>query len=256
MAVSASKNPLFYSIGSRLRIPYFLSEVDNLGANINSLDLGCGIGFFSSILADRGSCVYALDPDQLSIDKAKELYSDSKITFISSSAENIPLDDNLIDFFVCSEVLEHVKDLDKTLQELVRVSNDGAGFFITVPSLGIFKELFLDIGHSDENVYEQHMRPMFDKRGIEEILKKYNFQIEKSFYSKFFISEIFMGLTKIIHNLKKKKEISGQHDIISPPMIYKIIFPLVYFICRIEDIVLRYLPLPGHMIIVSGKIKK
>lgn len=256
MKIPIKKNPLFYSIGSRLRMPYFLSSIRNLSKNNTCLDLGCGTGFFSIILVNHNFKVYALDPDQLSLKEAKELYPDSGINFINGSAENIPLADDFVDFLVCSEVLEHVNDLEQSLNEIIRVSKNGAKFFITVPSKGILGHFFLKIGHNDQNLYEQDKRPLFDKKGIDGILKKFNFKIEKCFYSKFIVSEIFMGLTKIFHNLKKKKEISGQHDIMMPPLIYKIIFPLIYFICRVEDLILRYSFLPGHMIMISGRIKK
>lgn len=257
MKENEKKNPLFYSIGSRLRLPYILSSIKNLDKNSSCLDLGCGTGFFSSILAKKNFKVCGIDPDHFSLEKAKELYRDLKINFLEASAETIPLPDNFVDFFICSEVLEHVNSLEQTLKEAIRVSKKGTKFFITVPSKGIFGRFFLKIGHNEQNLYESDKRPPFNKKGITELLKKFNFKIEKCFYSKFIIAEIFMGLTKIFHNLKKgRKEISGQHDIIMPPLIYKIIFPCIYFICRLEDFILRHSFLPGHMIIIFGEIEK
>ncbi len=257
MKKNKEKNPLFYSIGSRLRLPYFLSIIKSLSKNSNCLDLGCGIGFFSEILAKQKFKVYAIDPDNLSLKKAEELYSGLGINFINSPAENIPLPDNFIDFVVCSEVLEHVENLEQTLSEIVRVCKNGAKFFITIPAKGFFGQFFLKIGHNEHNLYEKDKRPPFKKKDIEKTLKQFNFKIEKFFYYKFAISEVFMGLTKIFHNLKKKKkEISGQHDIIMPPLIYKIIFPFVCFVGHVEDLILRYFFLPGHMIVICGKIEK
>lgn len=252
----SKNNPLFYSIGSRLRLPYFLSSLRSLRPGTVCMDLGSGTGFFSDILSKRANKVYAIDPDQLSLDKGRQLYSAENIRFIVASAEKIPLEDNQIDFFICSEVLEHVENLEQTMKEIVRVSKDGTKFFITVPSRGIFGDFFLNIGHDEDNDFEAHSHPLFTKKGIVAELTKYNFKIEECYYSKFIIAEAFMGLTKIVHNFKKKKEISGQHDIMMPPKIYKILFPAVYVACRLEDFFLRHLPVPGHMVVISGKIKK
>ena len=84
---------------------------------------------------------------------------------------------------------------------------------------------------------------------------KGNFQIEKIYYSKIFLAEIFMGLTKLMHDLKKGRAIKGQWDILMPPKIYRIILPLALFLAKLEDFILNNV-LKGHMIIISGKIKK
>lgn len=252
----ANNNPLFYSIGSRLRLPYFLLSVKGLQSEDVCLDLGSGTGFFSSILSGKAKRVYAIDPDQLSLNRGRQLYPAANISFIAATAEHIPLADSQIDFFICSEVLEHVDNLDQVLHEITRVCKDGAKFFITVPSRGIFGDYFLKIGHDEDNAYEAHSHPLFTKADIAHMLSNHGFQVEECLYSKFIISEAFMGLTKIVHNLKKKKEISGQHDIIMPPRAFKIVFPFVYLVCRLEDILLRRTAVPGHMVIIKGNKKK
>jgi|GEM_PF-2192917 len=250
------KNPLCYSIGSRLRLPYFFDAISDLPDSAICLDLGSGTGFFSVILANLRHKVYAVDPDQLSLDKGRELYTDVNIIFLNGCAEKIPLADNSVDFVVCSEVLEHVTDQRQALAELKRVSRPGAGFFLTVPARGVFGNFFLRIGHDEGNEFEYHSHPLFDRKTIVGLLTENGLKIEKCFYSKFIVAEVFMGLTKLAHNLKKKKEISGQHDILMPPLVYKLIFPLVLGLSRLEDWLLRHSCLPGHMIVAYGKIEK
>lgn len=220
------------------------------------MDLGCGIGFFSNITAQKLSKVIATDPDKESIEKARTLYRARNIKFIEAPAEKIPLPANSIDFLVCSEVLEHVDDLEATFQEIKRVCRADAGFFITVPSTdGIFGNLLLQIGHSHSSHYEQHKRPPFSKKTITKLLLAHNFQIENIYYSKIFLAEMFMGLTKLLHNLKKGKSIGGQSDILMPPKVYQKIFPLILFLAKLEDFIFNN-TLKGHMLILSGEIKK
>ena len=248
-------NPLYYSIGSRLRVPYLLKEVLDLPKSSVFLDLGCGIGFLSGILANLNFRVIGVDPDQSSIAKAKKNYQSNNLEFFVASAEKLPIEDNSIDFVVCSEVLEHVKDLTATLKEIKRVAKPGAKFFITVPSReGIFSTFFLKIGHSDNNLYEKDYRQPFTYQEIKQVLEENDFLIENYQYSKFFFSELIMGFTKKIHQyLNKNKNLSGQSDINTPPLIYQITFPLLLFIGRVEDFLLK--SLKGHMIIIKGKVK-
>lgn len=246
-------NPLFYSIGSRNKIPYLLNFISKGGT---ALDLGCGTGSLSNIIARNFSKVIALDPDKKSLNKARELYKIPNLEFKQAEAEAIPLADNSIDFLLCSEVLEHVDNLEKSLREIKRVCKPNIKFFITVPSIdGIFNNFFSEIGHSDSSQYERHKRLPFSKKNIMKLLGNNDFQIEKIYYSKIFLTEIFGGLTKFLHNLKKGKTISGQSDILMPPKIYKIIFPFILFLSKLEDFVFGNL-LKGHMIIITGKIKK
>ena len=249
-------NPLYYSLASRTRIPYLLSATDVIYAGGSALDLGCGIGFFSNIIAENFSKVIAIDSDEKSIEKARALYGSPKIEFTLAPAEEIPLPDNSIDFLLSSEVLEHVDNIEKALEEVKRVCKNGAKFFVTIPSTdGIFGNFFLRISHTGDNLYEQHKKFPFTKENISGILLKGNFQIEKIYYSKIFLAEIFMGLTKLMHDLKKGRAIKGQWDILMPPKIYRIILPLALFLAKLEDFILNNV-LKGHMIIISGKIKK
>ena len=245
--------PLYYSLASRTRIPYLLDSLPPAG---EALDLGCGIGFFTSIMAEKSAQVFALDIDKSSLAKARSLCKKQNIEFISAGAEKIPLPDDSIDFLVCSETLEHVDDLEKTLKEIKRVCKNGSKFFFTVPSTdGIFGNFFLKIGHDDFNQYERHKRPPFSKRGISRALFAHNFQIEKIYYSKIFLAEMFMGAVKLFHNLIRGKEIGGQSDILMPPKVYRKFFPLVLFLAQLEDFFLNNI-LKGHMLIITGKIRK
>ena len=247
------QNPLYYSLASRTRAPYLLNYLPSGG---RVLDLGCGIGFFSNIIAGKTFKVSAVDPDKSSLEKAEAMYKKKNIEFIPAQAEKIPLPANYIDFLVCSEVLEHVDNLEKTLKEIKRVCKNGSAFFITVPTAdGIFGNFFLNIGHEDSGRYEEHKRPPFSKKDIGRILLDNNFKIENTYYSKILFAEMFMAATKLFHNLIRGREIGGQSDILMPPKVYRKFFPLVLFLAQLEDFFLNNI-LKGHMLIITGKIIK
>ncbi len=251
------RNPLFYSVGTRVRIPHVIRFSEKISNEGKILDLGCGIGFFSGLLSSKAS-IYGVDPDKKSIEKAKQLYPFKKtnIHFRECYGENIPFPNNSFDGLICSEVLEHVNNIPLTMNEICRVCKAGGKILITVPSIeGIFGTFFLNIGHSLINGYEHHRRSGFTKNEIENLLEKYNITVKNIYYSKVFLTEIFMGITKLFHSLIKKNYIEGQYDILEPPKFFKIISNLFSYVGRFED---RFLSkfLKGHMIIIEGVIEK
>jgi ubiquinone/menaquinone biosynthesis C-methylase UbiE len=251
------RNPLSYSVGTQVRILHLVKFLDNLPENSKILDLGCGIGFFSGLSSSKGS-IYGVDPDRKAIEKAKQLYPFEKtnIYFKECCGENILFPNNSFDGLICSEVLEHVDDIHLTMNEICRVCRTGGKILITVPSIeGIFGTFFLNIGHNLTNKYEYHQRDGFTKKEIEKILEKYNITIKNTYYSRVFLTEIFMGVTKIFHSLIKKKPIEGQHDILEPPKFFKVLSNLFSYVGRFEDRFLSKL-LKGHMIIIYGVIEK
>jgi len=83
-----------------------------------------------------------------------ELYSDlnSKVDLSSSKLEDLPYKDNQMDLIICINVLDHVNDYDRCMQELYRVLND-AGILILGQDLSNQDDMincpesYSDIGH-------------------------------------------------------------------------------------------------------------
>lgn len=82
------------------------------------LDAGCGRGWLASKLAseERVGAVTGMDIESPS-ESALQGY-----TFVQGSLEDIPFPDATFDTVVCCHVLEHVRDLNRVLSELLRVS--------------------------------------------------------------------------------------------------------------------------------------
>ena len=94
------------------------------------LDLGCGGGFMSEALAMRGAKVVGVDVSRAAIAIAKRHAAAGglPIRYLVASGEDLPLPDASVDRVVCVDVLEHVRDLDRVLDEIRRVLRPGGVF--------------------------------------------------------------------------------------------------------------------------------
>jgi len=100
------------------------------------IDVGCGDGGFISFCARRGAKVIFVDRDEAKVHATRELVKNSPARAyeaIVSDCSPLPLDDNVGDVVICTEVLEHVADPMVFLKELIRVAKPGAKLLLTVP---------------------------------------------------------------------------------------------------------------------------
>ena len=95
------------------------------------LDLGCGGGFMAEAMHERGAHVIGVDPTVAAIIAARAHAREQGISidYRVGDGEAIPIADQSVDVVVCVDVLEHVADLERVLDEIVRVIKPG-GFFL------------------------------------------------------------------------------------------------------------------------------
>ncbi|MEK9158163.1 MAG: class I SAM-dependent methyltransferase [Patescibacteria group bacterium] len=89
-------------------------------------EIGAGEGFLTSILRDTypvPTKIFASDISNVILDVARRNLADKNIEFSIQYGENLSYEDHSFDLIVCSEVLEHVQDPNKTLREIYRISN-------------------------------------------------------------------------------------------------------------------------------------
>jgi len=100
------------------------------------VDVGCGDGAFIDFCSRQGAEVFFIDRDaaRLATTEAKIKANQARsYRAIQSDCDPIPLEDSIGDLVICTEVLEHVADPRKFLDELIRVAKPGARLLITVP---------------------------------------------------------------------------------------------------------------------------
>jgi 2-polyprenyl-3-methyl-5-hydroxy-6-metoxy-1,4-benzoquinol methylase len=96
------------------------------------LDLGCGTGYGSWLLFEKGNDVYGLDVSKESINYAEKEYPGPK--YYCGSAEKLPFEDNYFDAVCAFEVIEHVPDPEKVVNEVHRVLKKRGDLFISTPN--------------------------------------------------------------------------------------------------------------------------
>ena len=111
------------------RLKYF-DNIINSWRDKTVLDLGCGGGFMSEALANKGAKVIGVDPSEAAIAVAQDHAKGQglAINYKVATGENIPLPDQSVDCVVCVDVLEHVAQLDRVLDEVHRVLRPGGMF--------------------------------------------------------------------------------------------------------------------------------
>jgi ubiquinone/menaquinone biosynthesis C-methylase UbiE len=100
------------------------------------IDIGCGTGDACYIAGQAGAAVIALDAQLETVryvdQRMQGVPARSYRSFVSD-ANPIPLPPNSCTRIVAREVLEHVRDPELLLAEMVRVGARGAQYLITVP---------------------------------------------------------------------------------------------------------------------------
>ena len=110
------------------RLKWFDQHIDWSGKSV--LDLGCAGGFMAEALTLKGAKVTGIDPAADAIDAAKARARNigQDITYDVGVGEALPYGDASFDAVVCVDVLEHVQDLSKVIDELARVLKPGGMF--------------------------------------------------------------------------------------------------------------------------------
>lgn len=130
---------------------------DRLPEKSRVLDVACGVGYGSLILAESGFRVVAVDRDAEAIAYAKEHYAHNLVTYLCRDATRIGTVPPL-DVVACFETLEHLTEPLAFLRELRSVA---PRLFVSVPNEDVFPYGFgvkYHVRHYTRAQLEWHLR--------------------------------------------------------------------------------------------------
>ena len=93
-------------------------------------DLGCGSGRWAKFVSPKVGKLFCIDPSNAIEIAKKNLNKFKNCSFIKSGVDEIPLDDNSMDFGYSLGVLHHIPDTRDGLKKAVRKLKKGAPFLI------------------------------------------------------------------------------------------------------------------------------
>lgn len=102
------------------------------------LDIGCGAGHGSNMLAKKYKKVYGVDISRDAVEYAKENWQLDNIEFSEGSCLDIPFADNIFDEVAAFEVFEHLDDWQKFLSEIKRVLKPNGVVYISTPNKTLY----------------------------------------------------------------------------------------------------------------------
>jgi len=116
-----------------IEVPYILELIGDVRGK-KVLDAGCGGGFYSLWLSEKGADVLGIDGSEEMINIAKEKASRKMrgTKFLIGDITDLRIKDGVFDLVFSTLVLMELKELDKGIGELVRVTRNGGDIVISV----------------------------------------------------------------------------------------------------------------------------
>jgi 2-polyprenyl-3-methyl-5-hydroxy-6-metoxy-1,4-benzoquinol methylase len=153
------KEPTTRFWGSRREIVFTENLLSHLPRKGIVLDAGCGDGYLSYLLANRGLEVVGADFSSFRIKYAHEHCAEAN--FVLADGRHLPFCSGYFSSVVCCEVLEHVPDYPLIVDELFRVTKSKGELLATVP-----------------NKMPEHVNS-FDQQKIYSLIRKGGYEVRK-----------------------------------------------------------------------------
>jgi SAM-dependent methyltransferase len=142
----------------------------------HALDLGCGDGRLTAKLRANG--VTAADVSPVALRRAAARLRGAEIASLVPD-EPLPFVDGEFELVLCTETIEHVRDVQLFLSEVRRVLRPGGGLALTTPDHGRITavRMLLNGFESEFDPLSPHLR-FFTRRSLAQLLDAMGFTVE------------------------------------------------------------------------------
>jgi SAM-dependent methyltransferase len=126
----------------------------HLASGKRVLDVACGEGYGSFIVAAVAASVVGVDIAAEAVQHASERYKTENLRYVEAPAANLPFDDASFDLVISFETIEHHDQHEEMLDEILRVLKSDGALLISSPNKQHYS---LDEGY--QNPY--HVKELF-----------------------------------------------------------------------------------------------
>lgn len=110
-------------------VSYIVPSLENYQTRV--VEIGCATGLLLSLIKKKGyENILGVDPSPSCAETAKKLYG---IHVLANTLSNLSIERLSVDFLILSGVLEHIKELDISLQHLWDILTPNGKIYIGVP---------------------------------------------------------------------------------------------------------------------------
>lgn len=102
------------------------------------LDLACGTGYGTAILGSSGAMVTGVDISAQAIELARRRHACDNVEYLIANCFDLPFEAGTFDVIVANEMIEHVTDHDRLLQEARRVLKKGGLLLVSTPNKPVY----------------------------------------------------------------------------------------------------------------------
>ena len=143
------------------------------------LDVGCGDGSLLEPFSKNQDC-YGVDISEAQLKKAHD--KNIKTFRVNLETEKLPFPRSFFDFVICSEVIEHLLNIDYLLLEINRTLKSNGTFILTFPNVNQPISWLMQVAFDLPPMYSArykspHVRD-YTLRIVRKILTKFGFNIE------------------------------------------------------------------------------
>lgn len=160
--------------------------ISYVGNGRNVLEVGCASGYLARELQKNGCWVTGIEINPIAARKAKEYCQEVIAGDIENPKTIAQLKNRRFEVILLADVLEHLRNPESILRQLVKYLKDDGQMIISVPNIGFLtarlRLLLGQFDYSDWGIMDRTHLHFFTKETISTLVKDSGLKIEKFDY--------------------------------------------------------------------------